>query len=620
VEGTPFGRYRLVGLLGRGGMGEVWQAFDTETRRTVAVKLLPTSMATDPVFAERFRREAEAAAGLNDPHVVPIHHFGEIDGRLYVDMRLIAGRDLDIVLAEGSLQPERAVSIVEQIASALQAAHRIGLIHRDVKPSNILLTDDDFAYLIDFGIARAAQDKPLTDTGTMIGTWAYMAPERFTTGASDTRGDVYALACVLYQCLTGLPPFPGNSLEQQFTSHMTTPPPRASEAGQHVPVELDDVIANGMAKDIAHRYQTPKDLAQAARAALDTPPPLTVPTMTPNHRSVSPCEHIQPVADSDLHHVPTRLAEHPTTRPPEELALAQPPARTWWRRPTILITTVVLVVAVIGFGLVTFFQRGRGSSSPSYGAQIALPLNGLSFPSGVAVDGSDNLYVADMDTGRVVKYFHGSHLETDLPFADLNLPPAVAVDDTGGVYVTDGGHNRVIKVVGHTGPQIALPFDGLLNPYGVAVDANGSVYVADAGNDRVLMLTAGGAQAVLPFSGLKNPAGVAVDSNGGVYVTDEANNRVLKLAGAGPQTVLPFGDLDHPEGVAVDSTGNVYITETGASREVLKLAAGSGERSTLPFTELVNPLGVAVDRAGNVYVADSNDELRVRRVLELPVA
>lgn len=187
MEGTPFGRYRLVELLGRGGMGEVWRAYDTAIDRVVALKVLPDNFADDKVFQERFRREARAAAGLDEPHVVPIYDFGEIDGRLYVTMRLIKGNDLQSVLASGRLSPRRAAGIIEQVASALDAAHTIGLVHRDVKPSNILITDDDFAYLIDFGIARSADETSMTSTGSTVGTWAYMAPERFNTDQLDPR-------------------------------------------------------------------------------------------------------------------------------------------------------------------------------------------------------------------------------------------------------------------------------------------------------------------------------------------------------------------------------------------------------------------------------------------------
>ncbi len=269
MEGTPFGRYRLLDLLGRGGMGEVWQAFDTVTERTVAIKVLPTHLADDNLFQQRFRREAKAAAGLDEPHVVPIFDFGEIEGRLYVAMRLIQGQDLQDLLSEGPLQPARAFLIIEQIASALHAAHQIGLVHRDVKPSNILVTGDDFAYLIDFGIARVAGETSLTSSSITIGTWVYMAPERFK-GIADGRADVYALACVLYQALTNKLPFPGESLEQRAAAHMFEPPPQPSKVQDGVPRAMDQVVATGMAKDPDQRYQTAKDLARAARAALTT--------------------------------------------------------------------------------------------------------------------------------------------------------------------------------------------------------------------------------------------------------------------------------------------------------------------------------------------------------------
>ena len=241
MRGTPFGRYRLVELLGRGGMGEVWRAYDTVTDRIVAIKVLPAHLFEDEEFQRRFRREAHAAARLNNPHVIPIHHYGEIDGRLFVDMRLIDGRDLHSVLADGPLAPARAVRIIEQVAKALHAAHKVGLVHRDVKPSNILLDEDDFAYLIDFGIARAAGETSLTATGGFIGSWPYMAPERFGPQEVDARADVYALACVLYQCLTGHTPYPGNSLEQQYAGHVATPPPEPSRANPNVPAGFDRV-------------------------------------------------------------------------------------------------------------------------------------------------------------------------------------------------------------------------------------------------------------------------------------------------------------------------------------------------------------------------------------------
>lgn len=272
MDATPFGHYQLQELLGRGGMGEVYRAYDTNTDRIVAIKVLPPQLANDGTFQQRFRRESQAAAGLNEPHVVPIHGFGEIDGRLYLDMRLIEGRDLGTILKDSDKPPGAAfaVNVVEQVAAALDAAHEAGLIHRDVKPSNILITEHDFAYLIDFGLARTAGEEGVTTAGNTLGTVAYMAPERFEAGYADPRSDVYALTCVLYECLTASRPYPADSLEQQITRHLVSPPPRPSATEEKL-AAFDDVIAKGMAKESDERYQTAGDLAAAARRALNAP-------------------------------------------------------------------------------------------------------------------------------------------------------------------------------------------------------------------------------------------------------------------------------------------------------------------------------------------------------------
>ncbi|OBB00999.1 protein kinase [Mycolicibacterium fortuitum] len=272
MDSTPFGHYQLQKLIGRGGMGEVYQAYDSDTDRIVALKVLPPHLAQDSTFQERFRRESHAAAGVSNPHVVPIHGYGEIDGRLYLDMRLIEGRNLGAMLTKTGkpLDPAFVVGMVEQVAEALDGAHAAGLIHRDVKPSNILIADNDFVYLIDFGLARTAGDAGMTTAGSTLGTLAYMAPERFDGGKVDLRSDVYALACVLYECLTGERPYPSDSLEQQIAGHMVSPAPRASDKDPRL-AAFDEVIAKGMAKKPSKRYQSAGALAAAARAALRVP-------------------------------------------------------------------------------------------------------------------------------------------------------------------------------------------------------------------------------------------------------------------------------------------------------------------------------------------------------------
>ncbi|CDO90007.1 protein kinase [Mycobacterium triplex] len=270
--GTMFGPYHLKRLLGRGGMGEVYEAEHTVKEWTVAVKVMTAEFSRDPVFRERMRREARTAGRLQEPHVVPIHDYGEIDGQMFMEMHLIEGIDLDDMLKRfGPLTAPRAVAVITQIASALDAAHAAGVMHRDIKPPNILITRDDFAYLVDFGIASATTDEKLTQLGTAVGTWKYMAPERFSNGEVTYRADIYALACVLYECLTGTPPYRAGTAGELVRAHTSDAIPAASAVRSGIPKAFDAVIARGMAKKPEDRYASAGDLALAAHEALSNP-------------------------------------------------------------------------------------------------------------------------------------------------------------------------------------------------------------------------------------------------------------------------------------------------------------------------------------------------------------
>jgi len=211
-------------------------------------------------------------ARLDDPHIIPIHDYGTIDDQLFIDRRMVRGTDLAKLLKGGGPLPAaRAVGIVSQVASALDAAHAEGLVHRDVKPSNVLITGtQEFAYLVDFGIARAfgVEQTALTMVGSTMGTLAYMAPERFTDRGGDHRVDVYALACVLYEMLTADPPFRTSGMPAMIHAHLTRDPPRPSEHNAGIPTGLDAVVARGMAKDVDARYPSAGEFAAAARQAL----------------------------------------------------------------------------------------------------------------------------------------------------------------------------------------------------------------------------------------------------------------------------------------------------------------------------------------------------------------
>jgi len=266
-----YGQYRIEGLIGSGGMGEIYRAYDTRRDREVALKLLPTALSDDPEYLRRFQRESYAVARLREPHVIPIHDYGEIDGRLFIDMRLVDGPNLGSLIAEsGPMTAERAVNLVSQVADALDAAHADGVVHRDVKPSNILVTPNEFVYVVDFGIAHTVGHtrSRLTMIGATLGTLDYMAPERFENHPVGPRTDVYSLACVLFECVTGQKPFRGDDLPALMYAHLYTAPPRVSAVNPAVGAELDTVVAKGMAKKPEDRYPSTGALAAAARAAL----------------------------------------------------------------------------------------------------------------------------------------------------------------------------------------------------------------------------------------------------------------------------------------------------------------------------------------------------------------
>lgn len=275
---TPrqFGHYDLVELLGSGGMGVVYRAMDTRHDREVALKLLPENLSADREYQARFRRESLVAARLREPHVIPIHHFGEFEDRLYIDMRLVDGKEIGTLLEEsGPLSASRAVHLIGQVAEALDAAHAAGLVHRDIKPSNVLVTANDFVYVVDFGIAQSIGPgrTSLTITGATVGTLDYMAPERFTNADIDGRADVYALACLLHECLTATRPFQAQGLPALMYAHLYVEPPLPTSMVDDLPAGLDAVVGRGMAKDPQDRYMTAGALAEAARAALlDTGP------------------------------------------------------------------------------------------------------------------------------------------------------------------------------------------------------------------------------------------------------------------------------------------------------------------------------------------------------------
>ena len=268
--GAEFLGYRIEALIGQGGMGVVHRAYDLRLKRRVALKLMAPELALDERFRERFARESELAMSLEHPNVVPVYDTGEHEGCLYIAMRYVEGTDLrELLREEGALGEERALAICRQVAGALDAAHARGLVHRDVKPSNVLLDRDGHAYLADFGLTRQLTEQRGEPGGThSLGTPAYLAPEQIDGGPVDGRADIYSLGCFLFESLTGEAPFVRESRLAVVWAHLEEEPPAASERRPELPGAIDPVIRRAMAKEPDARYATCSELVAAAEKAL----------------------------------------------------------------------------------------------------------------------------------------------------------------------------------------------------------------------------------------------------------------------------------------------------------------------------------------------------------------
>jgi predicted Ser/Thr protein kinase len=366
VAGTvreSFGAYDIQREVGRGGMGVVYLATDRRLSRRVALKVIVPELAADAQFRVRFEREARVAATLEHPHVVPVYEAGEHDGSLFIAMRFIDGSDLaSDVRQRGPVAPPRFARIVVHVAGALDAAHRAGVVHRDVKPANVLLTgegDDEQAYLTDFGLTREAADSGLTATGQWVGTVDYAAPEQIMGEPTDARTDVYALGCTAFHALTGQPPFEGVSAARLF-AHMNNPPPSACDARAGLRPEVDAAIARAMAKEPGERFPSAGDFARAMAAAL------TGETNLAPERTVAagpaltgvPQVH-EPAAATRL--APTAVAPAPRDAPTAAAPLPAPSPARRGRQPRVL--AAVALILVVAAAAVVAMLAGGGDKS-----------------------------------------------------------------------------------------------------------------------------------------------------------------------------------------------------------------------------------------------------------------
>jgi serine/threonine protein kinase len=316
-KGTNLAGYRIDGTLGVGGMGVVYEATQLSLERTVALKLISADLGADEGFRERFRREGMIQAAIDHPHIVPVYEAGESEYGLFIAMRLIRGRNLKDLIVGDELTPARTSHLLAQVAGALDSAHEVGLIHRDIKPYNILVDDRrEHAYLADFGVTKARSRPNLTKTGQMVGTLDYMAPEQIRGQSATAQTDIYALGCVLYECFTGNVPFHRETDAAVLYAHLSEPLPSVRTFRSELPTELDGVLGKAMAKKPEDRYESAtalmRDVAVSAPAA-DTATPVVAPTV-PSADDAAAAATVPPV--------PAQETEGPSAAPETALAAA----------------------------------------------------------------------------------------------------------------------------------------------------------------------------------------------------------------------------------------------------------------------------------------------------------
>ncbi|MEA2169869.1 MAG: eukaryotic-like serine/threonine-protein kinase [Solirubrobacteraceae bacterium] len=567
--GTRLGRYSIEGVLGRGGMGIVYSATQDGLDRTVALKVIAPHLAADPDFRARFQREAKLAASLEHPNVVPVYEAGEDASALFLAMRFIRGEDLSTkIKRDGPLPASDAIAIIVQIADALDAAHDAGLVHRDVKPHNILLSGQR-AYLTDFGLTKSAETSiAITRTGMVLGTIDYASPEQLTGETTDRQSDIYSLACTTYHVIAGKPPFERASDTARMLAHMTDPPPELPTA----PPPLSEVLKRGMAKLPADRYATAGEFAEACVAALS--------------------------GTSDSIGATTRLSAGTTAATPAAVKPESPPkSRTALRILLPAVLVAGLVVAVLAAtGVIGGSDNKKGGATTAGGGKAPQPISTIQVgvtPDGMAVgtaaiwvvtQGDHKLVRIDPVTGKVAAS------------ADVGAEPDSVAAGGGSVFVsTQSDGDRVLRFEAHPNPVLAgeaiagpKPESVSLGPQlvWVAVSGNGTVRRLDRASNAVV----GG-----PIGVGDTPIGINV-GDGRVWVANSGDGTVSRInsmtaepigtpipVGKNPRDVVEaFGFAwvvltDENAVVRLDlDTGKVVGDPIGVGLKPHKIAAGEG--------------------------------------------
>ncbi len=419
------GRYRLIAPLGEGGMATIWRALDEQLDREVAVKLLRPQFSADAGFAARFKQEARSAGGLSHPNIVSVYDYGTDgdDGEQYIVMELVEGRDLSTLLTDrGALSIDDAARVAIGVAGALEVAHRKGIVHRDVKPGNIMITDAGDVKVADFGIARAVAEASMTVTGTTLGSVHYFSPEQARGDEVTGASDVYALAIVLFEMLTGRRPFEAESAAAVALKRLTDDPPSPSSLGHPVPAGLEAILMRGLAREPSDRYPDAGAFAEALRIwrrdpdAAPAAGAVAAGAAAATPRGGEPTVYVPPRVTRPADRAPVA----PPPRRPDPYARKRDDGQPWWI--WLLAVLAVFLLGAIGFLAVQLFEFGPSSTPSPSVRQVTVPecegvtlatLRSLAQARGLRVGADEREASDDVDEGRVIRCAPASGEEVD---------------------------------------------------------------------------------------------------------------------------------------------------------------------------------------------------------------
>ncbi|MEX2195189.1 MAG: protein kinase [Thermoleophilaceae bacterium] len=589
ATGSEFAGHRIEGVAGRGGMGVVYVATHLALDRRVALKVITPQYAEDSGFRERFKRESKTAASINHPNVIPIYHAGEEDGLLYITMYLVEGTDLkDLIVSRGGLPPAEAAGLVSQVGDALDAAHARGLVHRDIKPGNVVIEGSDGqarAYLTDFGLTKKASSQSgLTGTGMFVGTLDYIAPEQLQGKPVDARSDVYALGCVLYQALSGQVPYPRDSEPAKIWAHMGEPPPSLAETAPGVPRDFEEVVGRAMAKEPEQRYPSAGDLGRAALAAAGGQ------NVAEPERSVAvgaaagqPGSGATAVASAGATQAVPAGATAPAgpglgDTPPSGFPAVTPPpspypgvAQPAKRSPLPFVLGGVGLVAVLAVILGVFVLGGGDEADPGNpaGDVVGSPIDVGDQPFDMATSLDGTIWIANLSDSSVSKLDEASGGVTPITI-EGSAPSAIAASDDGVWAYTFS------ETITRIDPETNETRDITIPPLGDAVlleAGAGAAWILDSENERVLRIDAASDEVSEPIDVGAGASGLAVGTDF-VFVARE-NGEIVFIS---PTTQEVVG---RPLEVGVDDLGGVGFVEgrlyvAARNRELREIDVASG--------------------------------------------